>query len=161
MAKRKQPVTPAIRQLRQNNIPFEGHLYDYVEGGGTGRFSEETGADEHQVIKTLVMQDDENKPLIVLMFGDKQVSTKELARQIGARSVQPCEPKIAERHSGYQIGGTSPFGTRHDMPVYYEAAIEKLPIIYINGGKRGYIISMSSADMLRVLKPRPVEVARD
>jgi len=161
MSKNKEPVTPAVRALRQAKVPFEGHLYDYVDGGGTGRFAEEAGVDEHQVIKTLVMEDDRQQPLIVLMFGDRQVSVRELARQIGARSVTPCAPPVAERHTGYRVGGTSPFGLRRAMPVYCESAIADLPQVYINGGKRGYIVSMPTADLIRVLQPVMVEVARE
>jgi len=161
MAKHKQPVTPAIRRLRQAGVAFEEHPYDYQEGGGTARFAAETGVDEHRVLKTLVLEDEHRKPLIMLMHGDRQVSTKALARQIGVKSIQPCDPKTADRHSGYQVGGTSPFGTRKKMPIYCEQSVAALPRIYINGGRRGYIISMATDDLLRVLQPRMVEAARE
>ena len=161
MGKDREPVTPAVRALRQAGVAFEGHLYDYQEGGGTAHSSAALGVDEHLVVKTLVMEDDRHRPLIVLMHGDRQVSVRALARHIGARSVEPCRPETAERHTGYRVGGTSPFGTRHVMPVYCEAGIAELPRIYINGGKRGYLVSLASADLLRVLRPVLVEVARD
>lgn len=161
MGKQKGPITAAIRALRQAGVGFEGHPYTYMENGGTAQFCHETGAPEHAVIKTLIMQDEDAKPLIVLMHGDKQVSTKALARHIDAKSVAPCEAKIAEKHSGYKVGGTSPFGVRQDMPVYCEASIGELKRIYINGGKRGYIISLETADMLAILKPQLVRIARD
>jgi Cys-tRNA(Pro) deacylase len=159
MSKPKEPVTQAVRVLRRHQVPFEGHPYDYVEGGGTGQFAREQGVDEHLVIKTLIMEDDQGRPLIVLMHGDRQVSTKALARRLGVKSIQPCDPKTADRHSGYQVGGTSPFGTRHPMPVYCQESIAALPRLYINGGRRGYIISLAGADLLRVLRPTLVDVA--
>ncbi len=161
MGKTKNPVTAAVRALRRHGIAFDSHPYDYVDGGGTARFSAESGVEERLVVKTLVMQDEAGKPLVVLMTGDRQVSTKALARQIGARGVEPCDPKTAERHSGYQVGGTSPFGLRHPLPVYCEAAIAQLPRIYVNGGKRGYIVSMDPKDLLKALQPVLVEVGRD
>lgn len=161
MAKHKQPVTAAVRALRQAGVPFDNHPYDYIEDGGTARFAAETGVDEHLVLKTLVMEDENGNPLLVLMHGDRQVSTKALARQIGAKSIQPCDPKMADRHSGYQVGGTSPFGTRHTMPVYCEESIAALPRIYVNGGRRGYIISMKATQLMRVLRPRMVNAARE
>lgn len=161
MAKLKEPVTPAIRALREADIDFRGHPYQYVEGGGTGQFAAEHGVDEHLVIKTLIMQNDRHAPLIVLMHGDRQVSTKALARQIGAKTIEPCQPATAQRLTGYQVGGTSPFGVRNPMPVYCERSIGDLERIYINGGKRGYIISMAGADMLRLLRPDLVDAARD
>lgn len=161
MAKNKAPVTPAIRALRQAGIAFTGHPYTYIEAGGTGQSAKELGVDEHQVIKTLVMEDDARKPLIVLMHGDRQVSTKSLARRIGARSIQPCDPAKAEKHTGFKVGGTSPFGTRHPMPVYCESSIADLPRCYINGGKRGYLVSLDTQEMLALLKAELVEVARD
>lgn len=159
MSKHKEPVTPAIRLLRQQGISFTGHPYDYEEGGGTALFARLFGVDEHLVIKTLIMEDDYRKPLIVLMHGDCQVSTKALARQLGVKSIQPCAPAVADRHSGYQVGGTSPFATRHPMPVYCERTIAGLPDIFINGGKRGYIIAMASADLIRLLQPVWVDAA--
>ena len=158
MAKDKAPITPAVRALRVAGVTFSDHLYSYEEKGGTAVSSRELGVDEHCVIKTLVMEDDRKQPLIVLMHGDLQVSTKELARQIGARSVEPCRPELAQKHSGYQVGGTSPFGTRRQMPTYVEETILELPIIYLNGGKRGYLVAIAPADLMRTLKPVPVRV---
>jgi Cys-tRNA(Pro) deacylase len=160
MTKQKQPMTQAVRALRAAGVDFEDHPYTYVEGGGTGQFARELGVDEHLVIKTLIMEDDQANPLIVLMHGDRQVSTRELARQIGVKQIRPCEPKVADRHSGYQVGGTSPFGTRRRMPVYCEASIAALPRVYINGGKRGYIISLRTEDVLRLLDPRLVNIVQ-
>jgi Cys-tRNA(Pro) deacylase len=154
------PVTPAVRWLRAQGAPFDGHLYAYQEHGGTAVSAASLGVDEHTVIKTLVMEDDERRPLIILMHGDREVSTRELARQAERRSVAPCRPEVAERHTGYQVGGTSPFGTRHPLPVYAEAGIEALPRLYINGGKRGFLVSMSGAELWRLLRPRAVSVAR-
>lgn len=159
MSKMKEPVTQAIRALRAAGVAFEGHPYDYVDGGGTAQFATVMGVDHHCVIKTLIMEDEGANPLVVLMHGDRQVATGVLARVLGVKRIAPCEPKTADRHSGYQVGGTSPFGTRRAMPVYCEASITELPRIYINGGKRGYIVSLSTADMLRVLRPRLVSVA--
>ena len=158
--KHKMPVSAAVRTLRRQQIAFEEHPYRYQEGGGTRSFAQETGIDEHLVIKTLIMQDETGRPMIVLMHGDREVSTKALARQIGVKAVSPCDPATADRHSGYQVGGTSPFGTRRNMPVYCQDSILQLPRIYINGGRRGYIISMTAAEMTRVLAPTPVSVAR-
>ena len=155
----KEPVTQAVRVLRAAGIPFAGHPYTYVEKGGTAQFAHEMGVDEHCVIKTLIMEDENGNPLIALMHGDRQVSTQALARAIGVKRITPCDPKVADRHSGYQVGGTSPFGTRHSMPVYCEAGIAELPRIYINGGKRGYIISLDTADALRLLQPTLVAMA--
>ncbi len=153
MAKEKIPVTPAVRALRAAGITFTDHLYEYEEKGGTAVSSRELGVDEHCVIKTLVMEDDRKQPLIVLMHGDMQVSTKELARIIGARSVEPCRPEAAQKHTGYMTGGTSPFGTKRQMPVYVEQTILDLPRIYINGGKRGYLVGMAPAELNSLLKP--------
>ena len=158
MAKEKVPVTAAVRQLRAEKVAFSDHLYAYEEKGGTAASSRELGVDEHTVIKTLVMEDENRKPLIVLMHGDLQVSTRELARVIGVKLVSPCSPETAQKHSGYLVGGTSPFGTRHPMPVYLEESIAGLPKIYINGGKRGYLVGMVPAELIRVLKPQPVSV---
>ena len=160
MGKEKEPVTQAVRELRAARVRFEGHPYRYVTGGGTAQFAGELGVDEHHVIKTLIMEDDTKAPMVVLMHGDCQVSVRELARQIRARHVEPCTPAVADRHSGYQVGGTSPFGTRQKMPVYCEASIAELPRVYINGGKRGYIISLDTADLLRVLQPVLVRVSQ-
>jgi Cys-tRNA(Pro) deacylase len=158
MAKDKTPVTPAVRLLRQEQVAFTAHPYAYEEKGGTATSARELGVDEHAVIKTLIMEDDGKNPLIVLMHGDGQVSTKELARVIGARSVTPCAPAVADKHSGYQVGGTSPFGTRKAMPVYLEETILELPKIYINGGKRGFLVGLDPQAVVRLLKPTMVKV---
>ena len=158
MAKEKVPVTAAVRQLRAEKVAFSDHLYAYEEKGGTAASSRELGIDEHAVIKTLVMEDENRKPLVVLMHGDLQVSTRELARVIGVKLVSPCSPETAQKHSGYLVGGTSPFGTRHPMPVYLEESIAGLPKIYINGGKRGYLVGIVPAELIRVLKPQLVTV---
>jgi len=151
-------VTPAIRVLREHAVAFTEHPYKYEDRGGTRVSSRELGIDEHLVIKTLVMQDEAKQPLIILMPGDREVSTKNLARQIGAKAVTPCDPATAERHTGYQVGGTSPFGTRKPVPIYVERTILDLPRIYINGGRRGFLVSLSPADLVRVLAPAPVDV---
>ena len=158
MAKDKTPVTPAVRALRAAGISFTDHPYAYEEKGGTAVSSRELGVDEHTVIKTLVMEDDRKEPLLVLMHGNLQVSTKELARQIGARSVEPCRPDTAQKHTGYLTGGTSPFGTRKQLPVYIEQSILELERIYINGGKRGYLVGMAPADLAALLQPIAVQV---
>lgn len=158
MAKEKIPVTPAVRALRAAGVDFSDHLYNYEEKGGTAVSSRELGLDEHSVIKTLVMEDDCKQPLIVLMHGDLQTSTKELARLIGARSVGPCRPEVAQKYTGYLVGGTSPFGTKQQMPVYVEETILVLTRLYINGGKRGYLVGIAPADLIRILSPTPVRV---
>jgi len=158
MAKEKTPVTPAVRQLRAEKVDFMDHPYSYEEKGGTSASAGELGVNEHCVIKTLVMEDERKEPLIVLMHGDLQVSTKELARLIGVKQVSPCTPDSAQKHTGYLVGGTSPFGTRRLMTVYMEAGISALERIYINGGKRGYLVSMSPAELMRVLQPIMVTV---
>lgn len=158
MAKDKTPVTAAVRQLRAAKVLFSDHLYDYEEKGGTAVSSRQLGIDEHSVIKTLVMEDETSHPLIVLMHGDQQVSTKELARLLGVKQISPCTPETAQKHSGYLVGGTSPFGTRQQMPVYMEGSIAALPKIYINGGKRGYLVGMDPAELIGVLRPRLVTV---
>ena len=159
MGSDKTPMTPAVRVLRQAGVEFTGHPYTYVEHGGTSTFAEESGVDEHTVIKTLIMEDDARKPLVVLMHGDRDVSTKELARVLGVKTVRPCMPETAERHSGYMVGGTSPFGLRKPMPIYVEESILALPRIYINGGKRGFLVDLDPKELARVLKPVPVRVA--
>ena len=159
MAKDKTPVTPAVRMLRTENVQFTGHLYNYEEKGGTGVSARELRVDEHSVIKTLIMEDDARNPLIVLMHGDRQVSTRELARVMGVKGVTPCAPETAQKHSGYQVGGTSPFGTRRAMPVYMEETILALPRIYINGGKRGFLVAIDPQEAIRLLKPTLVRVA--
>ncbi len=158
MAKDKTPVTAAIRLLKQSKIDFTPHLYSYEERGGTTVSARELDVDEHQVIKTLVMEDELRKPLIVLMHGDLEVSTKELARKIGVKSVTPCNPDIAFKHTGYQVGGTSPFATKKTMPVYMEDSIAVLPRLYINGGKRGFLVSMSPHSLIDVLAPIMVQI---
>jgi len=158
MSKQKAPVTPAVRQLRQAQVSFSDHLYCYEEKGGTARSARELGVAEHCVIKTLIMEDDHGKPLVVLMHGDLQVSTKELARLIGARTVAPCTTETAQKHTGYLVGGTSPLGTRRTMPIYLEETILALPKIYLNGGKRGYLVGLAPQELLRVLQPILVKV---
>ena len=159
MAKDKAPVTPAIRFLRTERVSFSDHLYNYEEKGGTAVSARELGVDEYCVVKTLIMEDDRKQPLIVLMHGNRQVSTKELARLIGARTVVPCSPDTANRHSGYLVGGTSPFGIRRPMPVYMEKSIAALQKIYLNGGKRGYLIGIDPREVVRILHPVLVTVA--
>ena len=158
MAKEKSPVTPAVRALRTAGVEFTDHLYSYEEKGGTAVSSRELGVDEHCVVKTLVMEDDRKTPLLVLMHGDRQVSVKELARTIGAKSVLPCTPESAQKHTGYLVGGTSPFGTRRRMSVYMEETILGLSCIYINGGKRGYLVGLDPREVVRLLKPVLVKV---
>lgn len=153
------PETPATKFLRQHRIAHSNHLYDYEEHGGTRVSSRELNVDEHAVIKTLVMEDEAAKPLIVLMHGDCKVSTKNLARQIGAKSVEPCTPEVAQRHSGYLVGGTSPFGTRREMPVYIEESILQLPRIAINGGRRGFLVQIDPRVCVELLGARPVQCA--
>jgi len=151
--------TPATQFLRRHGVAFTEHVYDYVEHGGTEESSRQLGVPEHQVIKTLVMQDDRAQPLIVLMHGDKQVSTKNLARQIGVKSVEPCKPEVAQRHSGYLVGGTSPFGMRKQMPVYVEASVLALPAICINGGRRGYLVGIAPDVLTALLGAQAVQCA--
>ena len=151
--------TPATQWLKANKVVFTEHPYDYVEHGGTEESARQLGLDEHLVVKTLVMQDQDAKPLIVLMHGDCKVSTKSLARQIGAKSVEPCKPEVANRHSGYLVGGTSPFGTRKDMPVYVEQSILELPRIAINGGRRCFLVQLDPQVCVQVLGAKPVNCA--
>ena len=151
--------TQATQLLRKHQVAFEEKPYPYEEHGGTSVSARELGVPEHEVIKTLVMQDEAAKPLIVLMHGDCKVSTKNLARAIGCKSVEPCKPEVAQRHSGYMIGGTSPFGTKKAMPVYVEASILELPRIYINGGRRGFLVSLAPRVLLDLLKAKPVQCA--
>jgi len=158
MSKDKTPVTPAVRVLRDAKVEFTDHLYTYEEKGGTAVSARELGVDEHAVVKTLVMEDERKKPLIVLMNGDRQVSEKQLARIMGVKTVTPCTPDIAHKHTGYLVGGTSPFGTRTAMPVYMEETILDLPRIYINGGKRGYLVGIDPREVVRLLKPVLVRV---
>lgn len=152
------PVTLAVRELEKEGVSFGRHLYEYEEKGGTAVSSRELGVDEHIVIKTLVMETETKAPLIVLMHGDLKVSTKQLARELGVKTIQPCTPEVAHRHTGYMVGGTSPFGVRKKMPIYVEETILDLEKIYINGGKRGYLVSLSPQDLVRVLKPQTVHV---
>ncbi|HHW77950.1 MAG TPA: aminoacyl-tRNA deacylase [Xanthomonadaceae bacterium] len=159
MSKEKFPVTPATRLLREHNSIFTGHLYPYEEHGGTAHSARCLGVDEHCVIKTLIMENERRQPLIVLMHGDRKVSTKELARLLGVKTITPCEPAVANKHSGYLVGGTSPFGTRKAMPVYMEASILELPLIYLNGGKRGFLVGLTPAEAQRLLQPVLVNVA--
>jgi len=158
MSKDKTPVTPAVRALRAAGVAFTDHPYAYEEKGGTAVSARELGVDEHCVVKTLIMEEERKNPCIVLMHGDRQVSTKELARIMGVKTVVPCTPETALKHSGYQVGGTSPFGTKKTMPVYMEETILDLPRIYINGGKRGYLVGIAPGDAVRLLKPTFVRV---
>jgi Cys-tRNA(Pro) deacylase len=151
--------TLATAFLRRNNVKFTEHLYDYLEHGGTAESSKQLGVDEHHVVKTLVMQDQDSRPLLVLMHGDRKVSLKNLARQIDAKSVQPCSPETAQRQTGYQVGGTSPFGTRKELPVYVERSVLSLPKIYINGGRRGFLVGIDPQALTTVLQAQPVETA--
>jgi Cys-tRNA(Pro) deacylase len=153
------PVTMAVRTLRQHQVEFTPHLYAWEAHGGTAASAAHLRVDEHQVVKTLIFEDDAKKPLCILMHGDREVSAKNLARQTGRRSVAPCTPEVADRHSGYQVGGTSPFGLRRAMPIYCEKSIANLPRIWINGGARGFLVGIAPADLYRVLKPVDVEVA--
>ncbi len=151
--------TPATQWLRERGIAFSEHPYDYVDHGGTAESARQLGVDEHQVIKTLVMQDEKASPLMVLMHGDKQVSTKNLARALGVKSIEPCTPEVAQRHSGYQVGGTSPFGTRKLMLVCVEASVLALDRIFINGGRRGYLVGLPPAVLETALGAKPVNCA--
>ena len=151
--------TPATQLLRANKVAFTEHPYEYMEHGGAQRGAEMLGLDPFTVIKTLVMQDQDARPLIVLMHGNRTVSTKNLARQIGAKSVEPCKPEVAQRHSGYMVGGTSPFGTRREMPVYIESTILELPRIVLNGGRRGYLVGIDPQVCVALLGAKPVQCA--
>lgn len=158
MSKDKFPVTPAIRFLRDRKVAFTEHLYTYEERGGTAVSARELGVDEHAVVKTLVMEDDAGKPLLILMHGDREVSTKELARVLGARSIRPCTPDVANRHTGYLVGGTSPFGTKKPLPVCMEQSILDLEKIYLNGGKRGFLVGIAPKTVQELLGAKLVEV---
>lgn len=160
MSREHVPVTPAIRVLKDNGVDFIPRPYKYEERGGTDTAARELGVDEHLTVKTLVMEDEKKSPFIVLMHGDREVSTKELARILGVKAVKPCDPAAAGRHTGYMVGGTSPFGTKKKLPVYVEETILSLPVIYINGGRKGLLVEMRPADLVRLLKPVPVKVAR-
>jgi Cys-tRNA(Pro) deacylase len=160
LTKEKLPVTSAIRFLREHQVDFIERPYKYEEHGGTEIAAKELGVEEHLAIKTLVMEDDQKAPFIILMHGDKQVSTKELARTIGVKSVNPCTPEVALKHTGYMVGGISPFGTKKVLPVYVEETILSLPRIFINAGRRGLLAEMSPSDLVSILNPIPVRVAR-
>jgi len=154
-------ATPAIHALRRHHIPFTEHPYRYEDHGGTRVSSRELGVPEHHVIKTLVMQDESKRPLIVLMHGDREVSTKALARDIGVKTIEPCRPDVAEKHTGYLVGGTSPFGTRKPMPVYVERTILDLDLVYVNGGRRGFLVAVNPQAFIDVLEATPVSAALD
>jgi len=155
----KAPSTPATRLLRERSVSYTEHLYRYEERGGTAVSARELGLDEHAVVKTLVMEGDAGEPLVVLMHGDREVSTKALARHLGRKSVAICRPEVASRHSGYQVGGTSPFGTRRKMPVLVERTVLALPRIWLNGGSRGFLVGIDPADLVRLLGATPVDAA--
>lgn len=150
--------TAAIRALEASGCGFEPAEYKYVDKGGTRASSEALGVDEHSVIKTLIFEDENKQPLVALMHGDHLVSTKSLARHIGTKSVSPCNPATAQKHSGYQVGGTSPFGTRKQMPIYMQTTIAELDVVYINGGRRGYLVRMAATDLIAVLNPVSVSM---
>lgn len=154
----KQGGTPATQVLAAAGVPYTEHEFEYLEHGGTGHSSKMLGVPEHQVVKTLIMENERAEPLVVLMHGDRKVSTKELARAAGVKRIVPCKPEVATRHSGYLIGGTSPFGTRKRMPVFLEKSVLDLPRIYINGGRRGYLLGMAPGELVRILSPVVVEV---
>ena len=153
------PATPAIHFLRKHGVTFSEHPYRYEERGGTRVSARGLGVDEHAVVKTLVMQDEDGQPLVVLMHGDREVSTKQLARHLGRKTVQPCDPAVAQRHTGYMVGGTSPFGTRKPLPVYVERTILDLPHVDLNGGRRGLLVGILPAEITRTLHAIPVDVA--
>jgi Cys-tRNA(Pro) deacylase len=151
--------TPAVRWLRDRDVSFTEHPYAYEEHGGTAVSARELGVDEHAVVKTLVMEDESAAPLIVLMHGDCKVSTKALARQIGRKRIAPCRPDVAQRHSGYQVGGTSPFATRKPLETFVEETVLDLPVVYVNGGRRGYLVGLAPRVLVDVLHARPVQCA--
>lgn len=152
-------ATPAIHFLRKHHVAFVEHEYRYEEHGGTRVSARELGVDEHAVVKTLVMEDERREPLIILMHGDREVSTKQLARQTGRKTITPCDPAVAQKHTGYMVGGTSPFGTRKALPVYIERTILDLDRVYINGGRRGFLVVVAPQEIVRVLHASPVDVA--
>jgi Cys-tRNA(Pro) deacylase len=160
MSKDHLPATPAVRVLKEKRVDFVPRPYKYEDRGGTEVAARELGVDEHLTVKTLVMEDEGKSPFIVLMHGDREVSTKDLARLLGVKTVQPCDAAAANRHTGYMVGGTSPFGTRKSLPVYVEETILSLPVIYINAGRKGLLVEMKPADLTKVLKLTPVNVAR-
>jgi Cys-tRNA(Pro) deacylase len=153
------PITPAIRELRTNKVAFTPHLYEYIDRGGTAHSAASLGVDEHIVVKTIVLEDDRKSPLICLQHGDRDVSTKNLARTLGVKTISPCDPDVAARHTGYQVGGTSPFGTRKHIPIYVERTILVLEKIYINGGKRGFLVCIAPGELTRVLHATAVDAA--
>jgi len=153
--------TPATQWLKRHRIDFTEHRYDYIDHGGTAESARQLGLHEHHVVKTLVMQDEVARPILVLMHGDRKVSTKALARQIGCKAITPCDPPVAQRHTGYLVGGTSPFATRKALPVYVERSVLELPRIWINGGRRGYLVGLDPAVLVGPLDARPVECALD
>ena len=153
--------TPATQMLKKHKVAYTEHTYDYVEHGGSNEAARQLGLDPHAVVKTLILEDDNARPQVVLMHGDCEVSMKNLARQASAKKMQPCQPAVASRHSGYQIGGTSPFGTRKRMPVFVEQSVLALPKIYINGGRRGYLIGIDPQVLVALLQAHPVNVAND
>jgi len=155
----KSTGTPATAFLAKEGVSYTEHFYEYVEHGGTSVSSGALGVPEHEVVKTLVMETEKGDPIVVLMHGDRKVSTKELARAMGVKRVFPCKPEVAQRHSGYLVGGTSPFGTRKAMPIFLEKSVLELPHIYINGGRRGYLLGMAPSEIVRTLSPQLVEVA--
>ncbi|SEM14071.1 Cys-tRNA(Pro) deacylase [Syntrophus gentianae] len=159
MSRDKIPVTPALLTLKKNSVVYTPRTYKYVERGGTRVSAMALGVDEHEVIKTLVMEDEQKTPLIILMHGDREVSTKNLARFLGVKAVHPCDPKIAEKHTGYKVGGTSPFGTKKTLPIYMEETIAELPRILINAGSRGFLAEMPPSELIRVLHPIPVKIS--
>ena len=159
MAADKHPVTQAVRALRAAKVRFEGHLYDYVERGGTAASAAAFGVSEHIVIKTIVLEDERARALIALMHGDKNVSTKAVARHLGVKVVRPCDPVVAERHTGYRVGGTSPFGLKRPLPVFAPESVLALPQLYINGGARGFLVTLSGVELARVLSPTVIDCA--
>jgi Cys-tRNA(Pro) deacylase len=159
MGKPEYPMTNAIRLLRDRNVGFQPHMYTYEEHGGTALSATALGVPEHEVVKTIVLETDERKPLIVLMHGDREVSTKQLARFMGVKRIEPCDEATATKHTGYVFGGTSPFGTRHPLPVYVERSIFELPRLFINGGKRGFLVEIQPSDLRKALPVTEVDVA--
>jgi Cys-tRNA(Pro) deacylase len=159
MAKEKHPTTQAIRTLRQHGVDFSLCPYTYEEHGGTTFAAQALGVDEHRVVKTLVMEDERGRPYVILMHGDRRTSTKALARTLGVKKISPCDPETANRHTGYMVGGISPFGTRKTLPVFVEESILELPKIYLNAGRRGLLAAIAPQDLVRVLQPLPVRVS--
>ena len=155
----KVPSTPATRLLREKKLPYTEHLYRYEERGGTAVSARELGVDEHAVVKTLVMEDETGAPLIVLQHGDREVSVKALARQLGRKTIAPCKPEVAQRHSGYMVGGTSPLGTRKALPIFVERTVLDLPLIYVNGGSRGFLVGVEPKALAALLSAVPVDAA--